>query len=219
MPYSLFKGRDMSHSYQNAAIDLMRHGAVTGDAGLYGRTDIALSESGWQQMQQAVNIDLQYQQIISSPLQRCRFFAEAYSEKHNLNLHIEPLLQEMNFGLWDGHSFDQLQHCWIDLEKFWQNPVQVIPPDGEALVDFYARTRAAWNGLLQICRGTQTLVVAHAGVIRMILAQLLHVDWQSAEFYQRLRIDYGSITRIHVLYTEDNVYPQIRFIGRPSPVI
>jgi alpha-ribazole phosphatase len=209
----------MNNVYQNATIDLMRHGAVAGDAGLYGRTDIALSEQGWLQMQQSVNIDLQYQQVVSSPLQRCLRFAEAYSSKHTLNLTTEPLLQEMNFGLWDGHSFDQLQHCWADLEQFWQAPLQVTPPNGEALSAFHQRTVQAWNGLLQLCRGSQTLVVTHAGVIRMILAQLLHVDWKSAEYYQRLRIDYGSITRIHILYTEDSIYPQIRFIGRPSPVI
>jgi len=209
----------MNNVYQNATIDLMRHGAVIGDTGLYGRTDIALSEQGWLQMQQSVNIDLQYQKVVSSPLQRCLRFAEAYSSKDNLNLTTEPLLQEMNFGLWDGYSFDQLQHCWADLEKFWQNPLKVTPPEGEALSEFHQRTMQAWDELLQLCRGSQALIVTHAGVIRMILAQLLHVDWTSAEYYQRMRIDYGSITRIQVLYTENNIYPQIRFIGRPSPII
>lgn len=209
----------MNNPYHSATIDLLRHGSIAGNPGLYGHTDIPLSESGWQQMQQSVNVDLQYQQTICSPLQRCHRFAKDYSKKHSLDLKIEPLLQEMNFGIWDGHTFDQLQHCWPDLEQFWQAPAEITPPDGESLLVFHDRIALAWKMLLQQCRGTQSLVVTHAGVIRMILAQLLCVDWQAADYYQRLRIDYGSITRIQVLYTEDGIYPQIRFIGRSSPAI
>ena len=209
----------MNNVYQSATIDLLRHGTVAGDAGLYGHTDIPVTESGQLQMQQSVNIDLQYQQVISSPLQRCLRFAKDYSRRQALSLKVEPLLQEMNFGVWDGQTFDQLQSCWADLEKFWQSPAANTPPNGESLLAFHERVAQIWPVLLQQCRGTQSLVVTHAGVIRMILAQLLCVDWQSADYYQRLRIDYGSITRIQVLYTDDGIYPQIRFIGRPSPAI
>lgn len=209
----------MNSSYQSAIIDLLRHGTVAGEPGLYGHTDIALNESGLRQMQQSVSVDLQYQQVISSPLQRCHRFAKDYSQRHSLQLNTDHLLQEMNFGDWDGHSFDELQHCWPALENFWKTPAEVTPPEGESLLAFKTRVEQAWQTLLQQCRGTHTLIVTHAGVIRMILAQLLSVDWQSADYYQRLRIDYGSITRIQILYTEDGIYPQIRFIGRPSPAI
>ncbi len=209
----------MNNVYQSATIDLLRHGTVAGDAGLYGHTDIPVTESGRLQMQQSVNIDLQYQQVISSPLQRCLRFAKDYSRRQALSLKVEPLLQEMNFGVWDGQTFDQLQSCWAALEQFWQSPATVTPPNGESLPAFHERVTQFWPQLLQQCRGTQSLVVTHGGVIRMILAQLLCVDWQSADYYQRLRIDYGSITRIQVLYTDDGIYPQIRFIGRPSPAI
>lgn len=209
----------MNNTYHSATIDLLRHGAVAGEAGLYGHTDIAVSETGWQQMQQSVNIDLQYQQVISSPLQRCLRFAKHYSKQKLLNLTVEPLLQEMHFGLWDGKTFDQLQPDWAALDNFWKTPAVITPPQGESLPAFHDRITQIWPMLLQQCRGTQSLVVTHAGVIRMILAQLLCVDWKSADYYQHLRIDYGSITRIQVLYHEDGIYPQIRFIGRPSPAI
>lgn len=209
----------MNIPYQRAIIDLLRHGAIAGDPGLYGQTDVPVSECGWQQMLQSVNVDLQYQQVISSPLQRCHRFAKDYSHRHSLQLSTEPLLQEMNFGEWDGRPFDQLQDRWAELEAFWQQPAQITPPGGESLVSFKERVNQGWEQLLQQCKGTQTLVVTHAGVIRMILGQLLCVDWQSADFYQQLRIDYGSITRIQILYGEDKIFPQIRFIGRPSPAI
>ncbi|TXH63834.1 MAG: histidine phosphatase [Tolumonas sp.] len=219
MPESRCNHTAMNTHYQRAIIDLLRHGTIAGDPGLYGHTDIPVSESGWQQMQQSVNVDLQYQQVVSSPLQRCLRFAKDYSRRHTLQLHTEPLLQEMNFGEWDGRTFDQLQDRWAELEAFWQTPALITPPGGESLAVFKERVNQGWLQLLQQCRGSQTLVVTHAGVIRMILGQLLCVDWQSAAYYQQLRIDYGSITRIQILYNEDKIYPQIRFIGRPSPAI
>lgn len=210
----------MNSVYQNAVIDLLRHGEVAGEKGLYGFADVAVSERGWQQMQLATNIDLQYQQVISSPLQRCLRFAKEFCRRRDLNLSIHSELKEMNFGLWDGLSFDQLAPEWSQLEAFWASPFDVTPPQGEPLATFHDRVGIAWQKLLLDCKNTHTLVVCHAGVIRMILAELLHVDWKAADFYQRLRIDYGSVTRIQVLYAPDGQsFPQIRFIGRPNPMI
>ncbi len=210
----------MNTGYQNAVIDLLRHGEVAGEKGLYGFTDIAVSERGWQQMQLATNIDLQYPQVISSPLQRCMRFAKDFCKRHELNLLPNQEIQEMNFGVWDGKSFEALTHEWQQLEAFWSSPFSVTPPQGESLQNFHDRVIHSWYQILTDCKNTHTLVVCHAGVIRMILAELLHVNWHEANFYQRLRIDYGSLTRIQVLYSPDGqVYPQVRFIGRPNPMI
>ncbi len=206
----------MNSSYQSSIIDLLRHGAIAGDAGLYGHTDVALSESGWRQMQQSVNIDLQYQQVISSPLQRCHRFAKDYSRRHALQLNTDPQLREMNFGDWDGHTFDHLQTRWPELEKFWQAPAEVTPPEGESLLAFTVFFHLILRSDSRGWPANKTDLRINA---ILVLAQLLCVNWQSADYYQHLRIDYGSITRIQVLYTEDGVYPQIRFIGRPSPAI
>lgn len=209
----------MSSGYQNALIDLMRHGAIAGEPGLYGWHDVPVNETGRLQMRQSTGIDLQYQQVYSSPLQRCHEFAREYCTRHNLLLQTHQALKEMNFGNWDGKTFPELQEQWSQLEAFWANPANVTPPNGEALEVFRARINAVWAEIIEASRNTHTLVVTHAGVIRMILGELLHVDWRSPDFYQRLRIDYGSVTRISILYAPDGeIYPQIRFIGRPSPI-
>lgn len=211
----------MNKVYQNGIIDLLRHGSINAIPGLYGHTDIDVTETGWQQMQQSVFIDLQYHQVISSPLSRCYRFAEDYCQRHLVQLKTNPLLEEMNFGTWDGLTFEQLQqsHDGVQLQKFWDNPIDFPPPGGESLADFHDRVIRAWNELLIQSKGMQTLVVTHAGVIKMIMAHLLCINWQSGEYHQRLRIDYGSMTRIQICYDEDNIYPQIRFIGRSSPAM
>ncbi len=210
----------MSSRYQNALIDLLRHGAINGEPGLYGWNDIPVSEIGRQQMLQSTAVDLQYQQVFSSPLQRCHHFAREFCMRHRVPLQTLPDLKEMHFGDWDGKTFTELNSQWSELEHFWQNPVQSTPPNGESLSEFRERINQVWQEIVFASKNSHTLVVAHAGVIRMILGELLHVDWTSPDFYQRLRIDYGSVSRISILYSEDGeVYPQIRFIGRPSSIL
>ena len=47
-------------------------------------------------------------------------------------------------------------------------------------------------------KARRVLVIAHGGVIRMILAHILQLDWQQASWYQNLQISYGSLTRVRV---------------------
>jgi len=57
-------------------IDLIRHGETISGHCYLGSTDSVLSESGWQQMRAAVLGQAPWDNIISSPLKRCRDFAE-----------------------------------------------------------------------------------------------------------------------------------------------
>ena len=72
-------------SRKKIIVDFMRHGEPEGGEVLRGRVDHPLSKLGWQQMQLAAAPGLvngqsaatsQWTDIISSPLQRCRAFAE-----------------------------------------------------------------------------------------------------------------------------------------------
>jgi alpha-ribazole phosphatase len=61
-------------------VHLLRHGETDGGTRYWGRTDVALSSKGWQQMRTAV-AGRAWDLIISSPLRRCAAFAEALAEK------------------------------------------------------------------------------------------------------------------------------------------
>ena len=58
-------------------IDLLRHGESIGGRRYRGQQDDALSELGWEQMWQSVGGHDAWQQIVTSPLQRCHTFATA----------------------------------------------------------------------------------------------------------------------------------------------
>ena len=62
---------------QITTIDLLRHGEPIGGRRYRGHIDDPLSEYGWSEMWHAVSGETPWQQIITSPLRRCREFAEA----------------------------------------------------------------------------------------------------------------------------------------------
>ena len=95
-------------------VDILRHGQPQGGDVIRGRIDHPLSDEGWQQMFKAAGArnaadtatalikSPPWTEIISSPLQRCRQFAERLTDQHQLPLQVQDQLQEIDYGVWDG---------------------------------------------------------------------------------------------------------------------
>ena len=196
-------------------ITLVRHGKVDGPAALYGRTDIALSAVGRSDLTRALNslhTQTPITHIISSPRLRCAQVAQEFSTLNTIPLHIEDNLQEMDFGVWDGIPFDQLGDEWKNIEAFWESPHSMQPPGGESLNDFAARIIHTWELLIRNNQPEHILVVCHGGVIRIIIAHLLQLDWRNAALFKQLQIDYASHTRIEI-GSYDHALPVIKWIA------
>ena len=67
-----------------AFFDLIRHGEPAGGPMFRGSKDDPLSDTGWQQMNAAIRDDDQWDVIITSPLLRCRLFAEQLAEQRQI---------------------------------------------------------------------------------------------------------------------------------------
>ncbi len=99
--------------------------------------------------------------IVTSPARRARDLAERLGAAA-----VEPLLQELDFGDWEGRR-------WLDLGRetveAWQRALPGAgPPGGETLSAMGARC-AAWLASLEP-DGPPVLAVTHAGPIRVIRA-------------------------------------------------
>ena len=101
--------------------------------------------------------------VITSPLQRCELLTPALiGLRPDLTCKIDPKLQEMDFGRWEGRA-------WADIPKgeldAWTDDFANYPAGqtGESVAQFMARVAAAFDEL-----GAQqdTLWITHAGVIR-----------------------------------------------------
>ncbi|MEQ7919261.1 alpha-ribazole phosphatase family protein [Xanthomonas sp. WHRI 1810A] len=153
-------------------LDLLRHGETELGGGLRGSLDDALTDTGWQQMRSAVSEAGPWDRIISSPLQRCARFSEELATRLNLPLQLEPALQELHFGDWEGHSAAQLMETDADgLGLFWADPYAFTPPNGEPVTAFSHRVLGAIDRLQRAHNGERLLLVSHGGVMRLLLAQ------------------------------------------------
>ncbi len=90
-----------------------------------------------------------------------------------------PEFREINFGIWEGLSFkeimtrypEELQQRFADLANF-------RIPEGESLKDLEARVAPKLADLIREHSGEAFLVVAHAGINRVILSQAMGLSLQ-----------------------------------------
>ncbi len=195
-------------------IDLLRHGAVEAEGWAFrGSTDLPLSETGWQQMRSVTDhlgqIGHRFDHIATSPLQRCLLFAHELSEGQQCDVQTLDAMREMDFGDWENRSFDELgqEHGEL-LHRFWQSPVGVQPPNGEAFDDFSRRVIDGWQAWVARDCGNSRLLVAHGGVIRVLLAHLL--DMPMAALW-RLHLPYAAWSRVSLL---EGHSPKLLFMNR-----
>ncbi len=183
-----------SDSYRETRIDLLRHGEPIGGRRYRGQIDDALSKKGWQQMWSAVGESADWQQIVTSPLLRCCEFADSLGERHQLSVHREPRFREVGFGEWEGKTRAELEQITPgQVARFYRDPVSNRPAGAEPLDAFYARVQSGFVELLERFPGQSVLVVAHAGVIRAIMAHALDVPLASM---YRISIANAGISRI-----------------------
>jgi alpha-ribazole phosphatase/probable phosphoglycerate mutase len=185
-------------------LDLLRHGEPVGGRRYRGQIDDPLSDRGWAQMRAALGEATPWARIVSSPLARCRAFAEELSRQRDLPLSLDDRLREVGFGVWEGKSAAEIESETPGaLARFKSDPVHARPHGAESLDSFYQRVAQALDAVLSGHDDEHVLVVGHAGVIRMALAWALaipqanayRIEVASAKF-TRLRFDAGRATLI-----------------------
>ena len=157
-------------------IDLLRHGECEGGAIFRGSLDVALTDQGWQQMQNGLaQLNAGWDAIVSSPLIRCNRFATAVADQTGLELQQEPDLREICFGQWEGQSVERIWREQAELCNRWsRGPDRVTPPAGEPFLQFRARVLRAVAALAQRYAQQRLLLVTHGGVIKLLLTEALN---------------------------------------------
>ncbi len=196
----------------DTTLDLLRHGEPVGGRAYRGHgIDDPLSEKGWAQMWAAVggeHATPPWTRIVSSPLLRCRDFAEALGLSHGLPVVVEGDLREVGFGRWEGHTPEEIRQATPqDYAAFFRDPVHNRPPGAEPLAAFVARVVAVFERLQGAYAGEHLLLVVHAGVVRAVLAHVLAADLARA---YRVKVDNAGISRVVVGETG----PQLVFHNR-----
>lgn len=159
-------------------IFLIRHGltAWNNEKRYQGHTDIKLSPEG---INQAMALQKRlagenFEAVFSSDLNRAYETARIIAEPHGLEVQVTPGLKEMNFGVWEGLTFPDLEIKYPELIKIWmERPQDLLIPEGESFK--MVRDRAL-STIIKICGDYplgNLMFVSHGGTIAAVLTGLL----------------------------------------------
>ena len=155
---------------------LVRHAIAEGNGRFQGHLDVSLASEGRRELRLLCEKCSRYpvRAVYSSDLQRARQTADAIARNLGLDVDIRPELREINFGQWEGLSWNQIATRFPHLAALWieRFPSQAIP-GGEPISQFKKRIAAGIREIVAANRGQCALVVTHAGVIRFTLGKAL----------------------------------------------
>jgi broad specificity phosphatase PhoE len=142
----------------------------------YGRLDVPLSAEGRVRSERlgAGLAGLSLAAVYSSPLRRSLDTAAAIAAAANLELRTDERLRELDFGELEGRTYDDVRAERPELYRAWmETPTRVRFPGGEAFADLCGRVLAASAEIRAAHAGEAVALVAHGGVVRVILADAL----------------------------------------------
>lgn len=161
-----------------------------------GQSDVPLTDEGREQARilserlKDEKIDV----IYASDLDRAIETAAIIAKYHDLNVLPAPLMRELNFGIWEGMTYDEIIQKWPQEYNEWQrDPHNKKPPEGETLAELCKRVSKFLKETAREHPDSRILVVSHAGPIRAILSVLLNLR---QDFFWKFKISNTSITII-----------------------
>jgi broad specificity phosphatase PhoE len=129
----------------------------------------AAGEAAWPGVRARL-LALGLSRVLTSDLRRARVHAADLG----LPCTVLPGLGEQRFGAWEGRPWAEIP----DAAAFLADPVHAAPPGGESFAAAAARAIAALEEAGPLEDGT--LVLAHAGPLRAILAEALGLPVERA---------------------------------------
>ena len=176
---------------------LVRHGETQGESAvrLYGRTDIALSGAGREQMRRVGSAlkGVAFDAVYASPMQRSLESAQIVMLGRTPQPQCREEFREIDFGEWEGWRLKDAEQRAPEIFQEWKTAgVEFQFPGGDRKREFFERVAAAAADIFNAAGG-RALAVLHKGVIKGTLAGLLA---RPVEDFTHHRIELGSI---HIL--------------------
>ncbi|ETN95947.1 alpha-ribazole phosphatase [Zhouia amylolytica] len=170
-------------------IYLIRHTTPKIEKGTcYGQADIDLDENYLTELKKIKDqLPKNYKsfKLYTSPLKRCSILAEDLMQP----IILENRLKELNFGTWELKKWNDIENN--ELNPWMDDFVNVKVPNGESYIDLQRRSLEFLEELLSSKKNS--IVVSHAGVIRVILS---HINQIPLEDSFKIKIDYGAVFKI-----------------------
>jgi len=177
---------------------LIRHGETVWNAEsrAQGSKNVELSRVGRNQAKLLAKRMSKFpiDRIFASDLDRA--YETAAELANVLSLKVEKIadLREMNFGVWEGLTNDEIKNQYHEHYTVWRNtPHTADIPNGERLIEVQKRGLKAIYNIVENYRNQNIVVVSHGTMIKTIILGILDIDLSN--FY-KIKQDNGSINII-----------------------
>ncbi|WP_205628310.1 bifunctional RNase H/acid phosphatase, partial [Streptomyces showdoensis] len=141
------------------------------------------------------------QEIVSSPLTRCRQTAEAVAARLGLDVRIENGLRETDFGAWEGLTFAEARERYKDdLDAWLASPKAAPTGGGESFATVARRVAATRDRLTAAYAGRTVLLVTHVTPIKTLIRLALGAPPESLF---RMELSAASISAV-AYYADGN---------------
>jgi alpha-ribazole phosphatase len=188
---------------------LVRHTTPDVPSGVcYGQADVGLADSfdaEWLMLRPKL-AHLDNPLVFSSPLKRCASLAQRLVRHFNFFPAItDDRLMELDFGDWELKSWRDIPQGIV--AEWTDEHLKQAPPNGESYLDLHRRAKDFLHELALQYQDQQVLLITHAGVIRALVAEAMHVPLREAS---KVEVGYGSVTHIAV----DAGVTRLEFVNR-----
>jgi alpha-ribazole phosphatase len=186
---------------------LIRHGETEYNSSkkFTGITDVELNRKGREQVLKlgdALKNEI-FDHIYSSDLKRCVETGDRLQKCANGRTFSKEL-REMNFGLWEGLTYDEIKEKYPDELEKWENDwTDYVIPKGESFSIMSGRVIKEFKEILKQhnCNNIngKIAIISHSGSIRTILG---HCIIGSIKDSWKFRVENAAVSRLRV----DNDY-------------
>ncbi len=207
---------------------LIRHGQTTYnvEGRLPGQLEgVALTDEGRRQAQRAAVAlsGLPLSAVVASPLERARETGEILARGWALPVRLDSRLKDTDIGPWAGQLISDLNKSEPKWKAFVEKPSE--PPDHvEGFVSVQQRAVAAIRDVLDDASlGDYVAVVAHADVVKLILAHFTETPVDVARFTAIANASisamlFGDDPKPHILAVNWIAFPGwLAPFARPAP--
>lgn len=148
---------------------------------IQGQKDIPLTDRGIQQAKMLGKrlIDEKIDRIYTSDLSRAYETAKIVSEIINVDIVAMKEFREINFGIWEGISNEELLANYKEDHELWmRKPEELVLKGAETLFELQSRALSGIDKVigLENNKSENILIVSHSATIKSIILGLLDMS-------------------------------------------
>lgn len=179
---------------------LIRHGETDWNKHnmVQGSIDTELNKTGAEQARKVAErlksekIDI----IFSSTLKRAYMTAKQIKSFHpDVPLKLTDKLNEINFGEWEGLSFNEIEERFSEQYKLWKDtPEKATFPGEGSLYNVMERVKSFFEDVLNMPY-ENIVIVTHGGIIKLSIIYLLELP---LDFYKKCWFGNASLSIVDI---------------------